>query len=87
MTSPDTGRQLRQRADINPLYELVERVDAKVDTLARTVDQRFENLERRVDGRFTALERQVDDRFTAVDGRMSSLDDKLERILELLVGR
>ena len=42
VAQPEIQRQVRQqRADIDALYELVERVDQKVDALDVKLDRRF----------------------------------------------
>lgn len=45
VSQPEIQRQVRQqRADIDALYELVERVDHKVDALDNTLDRRFDEI-------------------------------------------
>ena len=45
MSQPEIQRQVRQqRADIDALYELIERVDQKVDALDIKLDRRFDEI-------------------------------------------
>jgi hypothetical protein len=45
VAQPEIQRQVRQqRADIDALYELVERVDQKVDALDIKLDRRFDEI-------------------------------------------
>ena len=45
VSQPEIQRQVRQqRADIDALYELVERVDQKVDALDIKLDRRFDEI-------------------------------------------
>ena len=45
VSQPEVQRQVRQqRADIDALYELVERVDQKVDALDIKLDRRFDEI-------------------------------------------
>ena len=45
VSHPEIQRQVRQqRADIDALYELVERVDQKVDALDAKLDRRFDEI-------------------------------------------
>ena len=45
VSQPEIQRQVRQqRANIDTLYELVERVDHKVDALDNTLDRRFDEI-------------------------------------------
>jgi hypothetical protein len=45
VTQPEIQRQVRQqRADIDALYELVERVDQKVDALDVKLDRRIDEI-------------------------------------------
>lgn len=45
MSQPEIQCQVRQqRADIDALYELVERVDQKVDALDVKLDRRFDEV-------------------------------------------
>ena len=45
VSQPEIQRQVRQqRADIDALYELAERVDQKVDALDVKVDRRFDEI-------------------------------------------
>ena len=45
VSQPEIQRQVRQqRADIDALYELVERVDQKVDALDVKLDRRFDEI-------------------------------------------
>lgn len=45
VTQPEFQRQVRQqRADIEALHELVERVDQKVDALHEKLDRRFDTV-------------------------------------------
>lgn len=45
VSQPEIQRQVRhQRADIDALYELVERVDQKVDALDVKLDRRFDEM-------------------------------------------
>jgi len=45
MSRPELQRQVRQQGgDIDALYELMERVDAKVDALDAKLDARFDQL-------------------------------------------
>ena len=45
VSQPEIQRQVRQqRADIDALYELVERVDQKVDALDIKLDRRFDAI-------------------------------------------
>lgn len=45
MAQPEIQRQVRQqRADIDALYELVERVDQKVDAVDVKLDRRFDEI-------------------------------------------
>ena len=45
MSQPEIQRQVRQqRADIDALYELGERVDQKVDALDVKLDRRFDQV-------------------------------------------
>jgi hypothetical protein len=45
VSQPEIQRQVRQqRADIDSLYELVERVDQKVDALDVKLDHRFDQI-------------------------------------------
>jgi hypothetical protein len=45
VSQPELQRQVRQhRADIDSLYELVERVDQKVDALDVKLDRRFDEV-------------------------------------------
>ncbi len=45
VSQPEIQRQVRQqRADIDGLYELVERVDQKVDALDVKLDRRFDEI-------------------------------------------
>jgi hypothetical protein len=45
VSQPEIQRQVRQqRADIDALYELVERVDQKVDAVDVKLDRRFDEI-------------------------------------------
>jgi hypothetical protein len=45
VSQPEIQRQVRQqRPDIDALYELVERVDQKVDSLDVKLDRRFDEI-------------------------------------------
>jgi hypothetical protein len=45
VAQPEIQRQVRQqRADIDALYELVERVDQKVDAVDVKLDRRFDEI-------------------------------------------
>jgi hypothetical protein len=45
VSQPEIQRQVRQQcADIDALYELVERVDQKVDALGVKLDPRFDEI-------------------------------------------
>jgi hypothetical protein len=45
VSQPEIQRLVRQqRADIDSLYELVERVDQKVDALGVKLDRRFDQI-------------------------------------------
>ena len=45
MAQPEIQRQVRQqRADIDALYELVERVDQKVDAVDVKLDRQFDEI-------------------------------------------
>lgn len=45
VSQPEIQRRVRQqRADIDALYELVERVDQKVDALDAKLDRRFDEI-------------------------------------------
>ena len=45
MSQPEIQRQVRQqRGDIDALYELVARVDQKIDALDVKVDRRFDEI-------------------------------------------
>jgi hypothetical protein len=45
VSQPEIQRQVRQRrADIDALYELVERVNQKVDALDIKLDRRFDEI-------------------------------------------
>jgi len=45
VSQPEIQRQVRQqRADVDALYELVERVDRKVDALDVTLDRRLDEI-------------------------------------------
>ncbi len=59
VSQPEIQRQVRQqRGDIDALYELVERVDQKVDALDGKVDRRFDEIS----GQLTEVLRQLRDR-------------------------
>ena len=56
VSQPEVQRQVRQqRADIDSLYELVERVDQKVDALDVKLDRRFDEIS----GQLTEVLRQL----------------------------
>ena len=75
VSQPEVQRQVRQqRADIDALYELVERVDQKVDAL----DVKLDVLVRRVDQRVDALDVKLDGLVKRVDQRVDALDVKLD---------
>jgi chromosome segregation ATPase len=45
VSQPEIQRQVRQqRADIDALYEMVERLDQKVDALDAKLDRRFDDI-------------------------------------------
>jgi hypothetical protein len=49
VSQPEIQRQVRQqRADIDALYELVERVDQKVDAVDVKLDRRFDEISRQL---------------------------------------
>ncbi len=51
VSQPEIQRQVRQqRADIDALYELVERVDQKVDALDVKIDRRFDEINSQLSG-------------------------------------
>ena len=59
MSQPEIQRQVRQqRGDIDALYELVERVDQKIDALDVKVDRRFDEIS----GQLSEVLRQLRDR-------------------------
>lgn len=59
VTQPEIQRHVRQqRGDIDALYEIVERVDQKVDALDGKVDRRFDDIS----GQLTEVLRQLRDR-------------------------
>jgi chromosome segregation ATPase len=66
VSQPEIQRQVRQqRADIDGLYELVERVDQKVDAL----DVKLERVDQKVD----ALDVELDRRFGEISGQLSEV--------------
>jgi len=59
VSQPEIQRQVRQqRGDIDALYELVERVDQKIDALDVKVDRRFDEIS----GQLSEVLRQLRDR-------------------------
>jgi len=59
VSQPEIQRQARQqRGDIDALYELVERVDQKIDALDVKVDRRFDEIS----GQLSEVLRQLRDR-------------------------
>ncbi len=59
VSQPEIQRQVRQqRGDIDALYELLERVDQKVDALDVKVDRRFDEIS----GQLSEVLRQLRDR-------------------------
>lgn len=59
MSQPETQRQVRQqRGDIDALYELVQRMDQKIDALDAKVDQRIDSLDAKFDRRFDEISGQ-----------------------------
>ncbi len=59
VSQPEIQRQVRQqRGDIDALYELLERVDQKVDALDVKVDHRFDEIS----GQLSEVLRQLRDR-------------------------
>ncbi len=59
VSQPAIQRQVRQqRGDIDALYELLERVDQKVDALDVKVDHRFDEIS----GQLSEVLRQLRDR-------------------------
>jgi len=58
VSQPEIQRQVRQqRGDIDALYELVERVDQKIDALDVKVDRRFDEIS----GQLSEVLRQLRD--------------------------
>ena len=56
VSQPEIQRQVRQqRADIDALHELVERVDQKVDALDVKLDRRFDEISGHLTGSALAL--------------------------------
>lgn len=84
MAAPDPtelGRRIRQHDnEFEALYELVGRVDRKVDALEAKVDAGFE----RVDARIDALDTKVDAGFERVDAQLTDVNGKLDAILQRL---
>lgn len=59
VSQPEIQRRVRrQRADIDALYELVERVDQKVDAIDAKLDRRFDEIT----GQLSKVLRQLGDR-------------------------
>ena len=66
MGTPEIQRQVRQqRADIDSLYELVQRVDLKINE----VDQKVDALDRKVDAGFADLGSKLDAVLEQLRGR------------------
>lgn len=66
VSQPEMQRQVRQqRADIDSLYELVEGVDHKVDTLTEHVGA--------LDAKVNALDAKVDRRFDELSGQLAEV--------------
>jgi hypothetical protein len=65
VSQPEIQRQVRQRADIDALYELLERVDQKVDAL----DVKLERVDQNVD----ALDVELNRRFDEIGGQISEV--------------
>ncbi len=66
VSQPEMQRQVRhQRADVDSLYELVENVDRKVDTL----DEKVTALEVKLDRRFDELSDQLAEVLRQLGGR------------------
>ena len=60
VSQPEIQRQVRQqRADIDALYELVERVDQKVDALDVKLDRRFDKRFDKISGQLSEVLRQL----------------------------
>lgn len=59
VVQPEIQRQVRQqRADIDALYKLVQRVDQKVDALDVKLDRRIDEIS----GQLSEVLRQLEDR-------------------------
>jgi uncharacterized protein YaaR (DUF327 family) len=70
VSQPEIQRQVRQqRADIESLYELVERVDQKVDALVEQVDQKVDALDVKLDRRFDEISGQLSEVLRQLGGR------------------
>ncbi|WP_145982884.1 MULTISPECIES: hypothetical protein [unclassified Pseudonocardia] len=60
MSSPELSRRVRQQgADIDALYEISERIETKIDTLAGDTAQRFDTLDGDTTRRFDGIEREL----------------------------
>jgi outer membrane murein-binding lipoprotein Lpp len=96
---PDVDRRLRQHgADIDSLYELLQRVETKVDTLTSTVDTLAATVTRATEETNRSLTQlggrqlqqstrldHIEDRVTVVHvERFDALDTKLDAILAQL---
>jgi hypothetical protein len=84
MATPDRaeiGHKLRQHDnEFEAVYDMIVRVDGKVDALSTQMDARFEQTDAKVD----ALAASVDARFEQVDARFEQVDARFEQVIELL---
>ncbi|MGH3799667.1 MAG: hypothetical protein ACRDTD_05935 [Pseudonocardiaceae bacterium] len=88
MAAPDPTelvRKIRQHDnEFEALYELVERVGARIDALDTKVDARIDALDTKVDARIDALDTKVDAGFERVDVQLIDMNGKLDAILQRL---
>jgi hypothetical protein len=80
MATPDRaeiGHKLRQHDnEFEAVYDMIVRVDGKVDALSARMDARFDALTTSVDARFE----QVDARFEQVDARFDHMDARFDHM-------
>ena len=71
---------------LNDQSRLLERIDAKVDTLRSDMDGRFDSLRSDMDARFDSLRSSMDARFLAMDSKLDEMNRSYRNFTYVIYG-
>jgi hypothetical protein len=71
-------RVLQQGNDVAALYDLLEGVDYKIDTLDAKVGAGFARLDAKIDAKVARLDAKIDTKVAGLDAKIDALDAKVD---------